>query len=117
MVKKMKARKRGRPPLGRKAMTAAQRQARRRERVRKQQQQAMTRPYQPPPGYGAAKRALRAAGHRFELARMEWGFEGGTFVDGVFLDTSEVMYLAELSPREREQQLAEALQPIRLTVV
>jgi hypothetical protein len=103
--------KRGRPPLGRKAMSPAQRQARHRAVVRKREQEhlhqeGMRRLYQPPHGYGKAKEQLLAAGHEFERARREFGFEDGVFVDGAFLGSSEVIQLAELSQEERSQRLA-----------
>jgi hypothetical protein len=50
---------------------------------------------------------LCEAGHRFEWARFDWGFEEGTFVDGAFLSTVEVIELAALSPAERNLKLAE----------
>jgi hypothetical protein len=108
----MKARKRGRRPLGRKAMTAAQRQARRRQRVRKaarkQREERQPRPYQTAHGYEKAKAELQTLGHRFEHARREFGFEEGVFVDGALINSLAVIELAKLSPRDRQQQLAEA---------
>jgi hypothetical protein len=112
----MKLPKRGRPPLGRKAMTAAERQARRRERLREaenarrreQGQPLAHRPSQPPHGYGRAKEQLIAEGHHFERARREFGFEEGTFVDGAYLGSSDVIDLAALPLEERQQRLAEA---------
>jgi hypothetical protein len=110
-VTEMRARKRGRPPLGRKAMTAAQRQARRRQRLREQlreqQEQPARRLHQPPHGYPQAKAQLQADGHQFERARREFGFEEGVFVDGAFLGSLEVIDLAKRSPRERARWLAE----------
>jgi hypothetical protein len=109
----MKARKRGRPPLGRKAMTAAERQAQRRQRLREaarkqreERQLGRRRAFQPAHGYGQSKALRRAQGHHFERAREEFGFEGGVFVDGAFLDTWAVVELAKLDPRERQQRLA-----------
>jgi hypothetical protein len=46
-------------------------------------------------------------GHRFERARREWGHEEGVFIDGAFMDTHEVIVLANLLPAEQEQVLAE----------
>ena len=82
-------------------MTAAQRQARRRKRLRKAKDARLQRAYQPPHGYGRAKSQLLAQGHCFERARREFGFEEGVFVDGAFLGTLEVIRLAELPPQER----------------
>jgi hypothetical protein len=108
----MKKPKRGRPPPGRKAMTAAERQARRRKRVREaetarlaQDEPLARRPYQPPHGYPLAKERLLAEGHRFERARHEFGFEEGVFVDGAFLSSDEVIALAALPPSERQRRL------------
>jgi hypothetical protein len=98
-------------------MTAAERQARRRQRMReaevarqREKRGLSARPYQPPHGYGKAKEQLIAAGHRFERARRDFGFEEGTFLDGAFLGSSEVIALASLSPPERKRQLAEIRQ-------
>jgi hypothetical protein len=92
-ITKMKPRKRGRHPLGRKAMTAAERQPR---------------PYQTAHGYEKAKAELQTLGHRFEHARREFGFEEGVFVDGALINSLAVIELAKLSPGDRQQQLAEA---------
>ena len=94
-------------------MTAAQRQARRRERLRKakaerEAQEGKRRAYQPPYGYNRAKEQLINAGHHFQRARREFGFEEGVFVDGAFLGSGEVIALAELAPAERQQRLAKA---------
>src|SRR6516225_1071610 len=99
----MKRPRRGRPPLGRRPMTAAQRQARRRERLRKakaerEAQEGKRRAYQPPYGYNRAKEQLINAGHHFQRARREFGFEEGVFVDGAFISSYEVIALAELAP-------------------
>jgi hypothetical protein len=72
-------------------MTAAERQARHRQKVKGERRQ-----YQPPPGYYEAKAKLSAQGHGFERARREWGFEEGVFVDGAFLSSLEVIELAKL---------------------
>jgi len=101
----------GRPPIHRKAMTPAQRQARRREKLKqlaKQEKAQVERtPYQPPQGYARAKGQLIAQGHVFERARREFGFEEGVFVDGAFMRTDEVIALADLSPKERQQRITE----------
>jgi hypothetical protein len=76
-------------------MTAAERQARHRRKVKSERQR---RPYQPPPGYGAAKAKLIEQGHQFERARREWGHEEGVFVDGAFLSSNQVIELAKLPP-------------------
>jgi hypothetical protein len=115
----MKPAKRGRRPIGRKAMTAAERQARRRQRLREdanaveQERLAREQPlaslYQPPPhGYPKAKAELLGRGHTFERARREFGFKEGVFVDGAWLDSRAVIAYAALSPAECEQRLAEA---------
>jgi hypothetical protein len=99
-------------------MTAAERQARRRRRLRaearaaERERLARDDPFgrrvsQPPHGYARAKEVLMAAGHVFERARREAGFEEGLFVDGAFLSTDEVIGLAGLSARERRDRLAE----------
>ena len=104
--------RRGRPPIHRKAMTAAERQARRRQRLKeiarqRQQEQMERRAYQPPRGYGRAKEQMIKEGHQFERARREFGFEEGVFVDGAFLGTSEVIDLATLPLQQRQQRIAE----------
>jgi hypothetical protein len=102
-------------------MTAAERQARRRRQLREvakaveralleREQPLASRLFQPPHGYGKAKALLRAQGHHFEWARREWGFEEGTFVDGAFLGSGEVVALADLAPAERQERLAETRQ-------
>ena len=66
-------------------MTAAERQARRRARLREAARQQLLGERraagigtcQPPKGYGAAKAKLQAQGHVFERARSEAGFEEG----------------------------------------
>jgi hypothetical protein len=107
----MRPPKRGRPPVGRKAMTGAQRQARwrkrSRERMRQQGQEPPRRIYQPPHGYGWAREKLIAQGHQFTRASRDAGFEEGVFVDGAYLGSGEVIALAEKSPHERKQWLAE----------
>jgi hypothetical protein len=111
---RMKSPKRGRPPIGRKAMTDAERQARRRQKLRKaaeatarmMAESKLRRAYQPPYGYAQAKQRLQAQGHRFVRARREFGFEEGTFIDGAYMDSHEVIILAELPPAEQEQLLA-----------
>jgi hypothetical protein len=102
--------KRGRPPIGRKAMTDAQRQARRRAKLKQIALERKQRRYQPPPGYGAAKRQLRVGGHQFEWARRDRGFEEGVFVDGAFLGSRQVIELAGPPPQERDPWLAEQRQ-------
>lgn len=107
----MKPRRRGRPPLGRRAMTDAERQAKRRERLRKEAKHSDTyvravgevRP--PPHGYHKAKQQLREQGHHFERTRREWGFEFGIFVDGAFVSSDDVIMLADMSKPERQQWL------------
>jgi hypothetical protein len=84
--------RRGRPPIHRKAMTAAQRQARRREKLKKLAKIAhppkkkMGEPSRPPVGYGRVKHEMMAQGHQFEAARREFGFEEGLFLDGALVD-------------------------------
>jgi hypothetical protein len=71
-------------PIGRKAMTPAERLARRRARLQEaarqqllgERQAAGIGTCQPPKGYGAAAK-LQAQGHVFERARSEAGFEEG----------------------------------------
>jgi hypothetical protein len=105
--------KRGRPPIGRKAMTPAERQARRRKRLREAEaarrkgRDPSWRAYQPPHGYVVAKEQLIREGHEFERVRREFGFEEGVFVDGAFMGTFDVIELARLPTRERQQNLAE----------
>jgi hypothetical protein len=102
--------KRGRPPLGRKAMTAAQRQAKRRGILRTKARRAQgRRPYQPHPDYPDAKTQMRTE-HTFLSARREFGHEWGVFVDGALLSTQEVIELANLPRAERFQRLAEERQ-------
>jgi hypothetical protein len=108
----MKPRKRGRRPIGRNAMTDAQRQARRRQRLRQQKKEQAAavgarRRYHASHGYLQAKTKLLAKGHRFERTRREWGYEEGVFVDGALLRSEAVVALAALPPRERQKQLAE----------
>jgi hypothetical protein len=88
-------------------MTGAERQARHRQRVAAAKREAALRrqPYQPPHGYAKAKDALLAAGHVFERARREFGFEEGVFVDGALLSSHEVIALAELAAAERQRWL------------
>jgi hypothetical protein len=114
IITKMKRLRRGRPPIGRKAMTAAERQAKRRQRIRREAEMARRgaqghppRPYQPPHGYPKAREHLSKEGHKFERCRREWGFEEGVFVDGAFVSSSEVIYLATLPLAERKHLLAE----------
>ena len=102
--------KRGRPPIGRKAMTPAQRQAKRRAKLRQEAKLVKElregRPtYEPPPGYNKAKEKLRAEGHEFERARAAAGFEFGVFVDGAFVFSSDVITMAEMPRKERERFL------------
>jgi hypothetical protein len=94
--------KRGRPPIHRKAMTAAQRQARHRLKVKGQRQR-----YQPPPGYYDAKAKLIEQRHEFERARREWGHEEGVFVDGAFMSSNEVIRLSKLSGSEARIRIAQ----------
>jgi hypothetical protein len=111
-----KKRTRGRPLIGRKAMTAAQRQARYRQRIRDAQGAARKcaeelagkhRPQQPPYGHAKAMGQLQAASHHFERARREFGFEEGVFVDGAFLGSHEVIELAKMSLSDRKQYIGE----------
>jgi hypothetical protein len=109
----------GRRPLGRKAMTAAERQARRRKRLREaakaeaarledERLRGGRRLYQPPHGYGKAKGQLQAEGHCFVRVPDDLGREfGGVFVDGASVSSNEVIALAALPPSERKQRLAE----------
>ena len=111
--------KRGRPPLGRKAMTGAQRQARylatRRKRLaylerlkcEEQNGRRMSGDYQPAAGYSLARGQLKADGHQFERARREWGFEEGVFIDGAFMDSYEVVQLSKLPADARKKQIVE----------
>ncbi len=106
--------KRGRPPIGRKAMTAAQRQAKRRAKLRQaaklaqELREGRPPPYQPPHGYNPAKEKLLKEGHVFERARREAGFEQGVFVDGAFLDSRNVVEMAKMPKAERERFLEQA---------
>jgi hypothetical protein len=96
-------------------MTAAERQAKRRERLWKEAELARRRdgPRRPgedtPPvhGYPQAKQKMLAEGHTFERCRREWGFEEGVFVDGAFVNSGEVVHPATLPKTEREKALAE----------
>jgi hypothetical protein len=112
-VTKMR-RKRGRPPIHKKAMTAAERQARRREKVRREEKERRYRlgdhgdALRPPYGYQAAKDQMIHEGHVFERTRREWGFEEGVFVDGAMLSGSEIIKLAKLPIAERKSRIAEA---------
>ena len=102
--------KRGRPPIGKKAMTAAQRQARWRRRKLETALEGQHRAnLQPPYGYRMAKETLIKEGHKFTRVHDSFGEEfGGVFVDGAYLSTLDVIALAKLSPPECKQQLAEA---------
>ena len=96
-------------------MTAAERQARRREKLRETARRRLLEwkqargigTYQPPVGYARAKGKLLAQGRHFERARRDWGFEEGVFIDGALMGTLEVIKLAELSPPEQQRVLAE----------
>jgi hypothetical protein len=97
-------------------MTAAERQARRREKLktlaklREADRLALSGRdlrYRPPHGYAQAKEKLIAQRHVFEHARRHFGFEGGVFVDGAFLETHEVIELAKLTTEERRWRLAD----------
>jgi hypothetical protein len=55
-----------------------------------------------------AKETLLAAGHCFERARHEFGFEEGVFLDGAFLSSADVIAMADISPHERKERLAKA---------
>jgi hypothetical protein len=107
----MRAPRRGRPPLGRKAMTDAERQAKRRVRIKHEAKLAKElqtgRPplFQPPHGYPKAKEQLQKAGHEFWRARREWGHEEGVFVDGAFVSSRDVIMLADMPEAERQQWL------------
>jgi len=81
--------KRGRPPIGKKAMTPAQRQARRRAKL------------------AEAAKQMQHEGHDFERARSEFGFEEGVFVDGASVGTLEVIELAKLPVKERRTRITE----------
>jgi hypothetical protein len=110
--------KRGRKPLGRKAMTPAQRQARHRQRGKEKAElaarmaaEAKGRRHKelPPPGYHRAKQELQAAGHCFQRVHEEFGREfGGVFVDGAWMDTFDVSKLADMPAQERKQRLDKA---------
>jgi len=73
--------------------------------ARREAQGHPRRPYRPPHGYPKAKERLLQAGHKFERARREWGFEEGVFIDGAFVGSCEVIALAEMSSSERKQWL------------
>jgi hypothetical protein len=95
-------------------MTDAERQAKRRERLRKEAEIARRRVQRrsgevrpPAHGYPQAKQKMLAEGHTFERCRREWGFEEGVFVDGALVDSGEVVHLATLPKTEREKVLAE----------
>jgi hypothetical protein len=97
-------------------MTAAERQARRREKLktlaklREADRLALSGRdlrYRPPHGYAQAKEKLIAQRHVFEHARRQFGFEGGVFVDGAFLETHEVIELAKLTTEECRRRLAD----------
>jgi hypothetical protein len=111
----MRAAKRGRPRIGRRAMSGAQRQARWRrhkreveaERLRQQGLEPPHQPYQPPIGYATAKEKLIKEGHVFTRANRDAGFEHGVFVDGAFLSSHHVLVLAEMPRPERDAWLAE----------
>ena len=112
-----KGRKRGRKPVGRKAMTPAQRKAKQRQREREaaelaarvaQEREGKRTAYRPPIGYNDAKGKLKAAGHQFVRVHEDFGREwGGVFIDGAYMDTFAVIALADMSPAERKQRLAE----------
>jgi hypothetical protein len=81
----MKPRKRGRRPLGRKAMTAAQRQAKRRAKLRNIARQQLTAAKRAPPtsrrrDINKPRRSCSRKVTTFERARREFGFEEGVFV-------------------------------------
>ena len=107
--------KRGRPPIGKKAMTPAQRQARRRAKLaeaakRQRWQQDGRRPNglgYLPLGYNPATQQMQHEGHDFERARSEFGFEEGVFVDGASVGTLEVIELAKLPVKERRTRITE----------
>jgi hypothetical protein len=94
-------------------MTAAQRQARRREKLAREEKERRYRQghrtaWQPPHGYQAAKQQMIAEGHVFERAREDFGFEAGVFFDDAWLETSTVIELAKLPLVERRTRIAEA---------
>jgi hypothetical protein len=108
--------KRGRRPIHRKAMTAAERQARHRAKLRKIANDARKRSDEykralgevrlPPYGYNKVKAKLQTEGHDFERARREFGFEEGLFLDGALMTAHDVMALAEMSRPERLEEIA-----------
>jgi hypothetical protein len=99
-------------------MTNAERQAKRRKKLRDMARQRLIADkqaadigtYQPPKGYQQAKTKLQQQGHSFERARREFGFEEGTFIDGAFVLTREVIALVDLPASERQQWLADQRQ-------
>jgi hypothetical protein len=91
-------------------MTVAERQARRRKRLRtaeaiKRHEAGERRPFQPPYGYTKAKQALIAGGYAFKRARRDWGFEESVIVDGAYVSTHEVIALAGMATPEIEEHL------------
>ena len=101
--------KRGRPPIGHKAMTPAQRQAKRRAKLRQEAKLVKElregRPtYQPPPGYNKAEEKLRAEGTN-SSGRGQRRASFGDFVDGAFVFSSDVITMAEMPRKERERFL------------
>jgi hypothetical protein len=96
-------------------MTAAQKQARYRKRLKEAAKKraaelaAARLLYQPPVGYSRAKQRLIEAGHQFKRIHDAFGREfGGVFVDGAYMATLEVIALADMAPGERKQRLAKA---------
>jgi hypothetical protein len=116
VTKVVTKKRRGRPPIGRKALTAAQKQARYRQRLKEAAKQraeellrGQRRLHQPPYGYAKAKQKLIEAGHQFNRVNDGQGREfGGTFVDGAYVTTHEVIVLADMTLTERKQRLDEA---------
>ena len=107
--------KRGCKPIGRKAMTPAERQAKRRAKLREEARKALIAfrqaqgvgTCQPPHGYAKAKQTLQMEGRVFERARRDWGFEDGVFVDGAFISSHEVIRLADTAPADVDRVLAD----------
>jgi hypothetical protein len=94
-------------------MTAAERQVRRRQKLKREElerrhQEGQRRAYQPPYGYNRAKEQMIREGHEFERARRDWGFEEGVFVDSAFLSSSEVIELAAMPRQERVARIIDS---------
>jgi hypothetical protein len=99
-------------------MTAAQRQTRRRAKLKKEEierlhleREGERRPFNVPWGYPKAKQQMIADGHEFERSR--WFSEDeirGVFVDGALLNCFIVIELAKLPLAERNAQIGEERQ-------